>query len=30
MIIQPAEINDAKELLDIYSPYVTDTAVSFE
>ena len=30
MIIQPVEINDAKELRDIYSPYVTDTAVSFE
>ena len=28
--IRIAAINDAKELLDIYAPYVTDTAISFE
>ena len=28
--IRVATINDAQELLDIYAPYVTDTAISFE
>lgn len=30
MIIRKASLNDAEELLKIYAPYVTDTAVSFE
>ncbi len=30
MIIQAAEIADAEELLDIYGPYVTETAITFE
>lgn len=30
MIIRDVNILDAKELLEIYSPYVTDTAISFE
>lgn len=30
MIIEKATIEDAEELLDIYAPYVTDTAISFE
>lgn len=30
MIIRDADISDGKELLEIYSPYVTDTAISFE
>ena len=28
--IRVAAVDDAKELLDIYAPYVTDTAISFE
>lgn len=30
MTIRDADIADAKELLEIYSPYVTNTAISFE
>ena len=30
MEIMPLKIEDAKELLSIYAPYVRETAVSFE
>lgn len=30
MTIMPVYVSDAKELLSIYAPYVTDTAISFE
>lgn len=30
MIIEPVKIEDAKELLEIYEPYVKNTAISFE
>ena len=30
MRIRPATPNDAVKLLDIYAPYVTDTAITFE
>ena len=30
MIVRQAEIADAEEILDIYRPYVEDTAITFE
>lgn len=30
IVIRPAQASDAKELLDIYSPYILNTAVTFE
>lgn len=30
MTIMPVYVSDAKELLSIYAPYVTDIAISFE
>ena len=30
IVIRPAQVNDAKKLLDIYSPYILNTAVTFE
>ena len=30
MRIEPVKVEDAEELLSIYAPYVTDTAISFE
>lgn len=30
MKIQPVKVEDAKELLSIYAPYVQNTAISFE
>ena len=30
MLIRPAEIQDAQGILDIYAPFITDSAISFE
>lgn len=30
IVIRPAQVSDTKKLLDIYSPYILNTAVTFE